>query len=136
MRTKRILPLLAAALLLVLAGCASSGGKLAGSWIMLDENGQPTRNTKILSEDRFAFGVQADPTHIWAGGGTWKLEDGNYFETVEYHSAPALVGKTIRFDCKLIDNLWYHEGSLRAGGENFHIVEVWRRIDSKPDKKD
>ncbi len=28
------------------------------------------------------------------------------------------------------------EGSLRAGGENFHIVEVWCRIDSKPDKKD
>lgn len=120
---------LSSAILLALAGCASPGARLMGSWAMLGEDGNPTGKTKILTADRFAFGEQLDTGRIWAGGGTWKLEDGNYFETVEYHSAPAVVGKTIRFDCRLVDNLWYHEGSFRAGDENFRVVEVWQRIE-------
>lgn len=114
---------------LLLAGCASTGSKLPGSWRMLDEQGAPTDKTKLLTEDRFAFGEQLGPDGIWAGGGTWKFQDGYYFETIEYHSTPAVVGHTVRFDCELIDGKWHHTGEVRLEERTIHVSEVWERID-------
>ena len=114
--------------LLAFVGCASPGGMLIGTWEMLDENGESKGKTKILSEDHFAFGSQTGPKSIWAGGGTWVYYDGVYIEVVQYHSAAAVVGKTLDFDCRVEDGIWYHEGWFEAGGENFHVDEVWRKL--------
>lgn len=115
-------------LFLFLGGCAAPGSPLIGAWEKLDDDGVPTGAVKVLSEDHFAFGKQEGPGGIWAGGGTWELVDGFYYETVEYHSAPSVVGKTVKFDILLKENLWYHEGRFKAGGERFHVDEVWRKI--------
>ncbi len=116
-------------LVMLLAGCASPGAKLVGVWEMVDERGEPVGKKKILTEDHFAFGAQTAPAGIWAGGGTWKLVDDVYFETVEYHSMPGIAGMTLKFDCRIIDGLWYHEGSFRNGDRNFVVNEVWRRFE-------
>jgi hypothetical protein len=112
----------------VFTGCASSHSQLIGAWAMLDDRGEPTEKIKILSEDRFAFGalIQGE---VWAGGGTWQLVDDVYFETIGYHVHQNLIGRKLRFDCRIVDGLWYHEGQFEAGGRNYQITEVWQKLD-------
>jgi hypothetical protein len=115
-------------LLVAMVGCAAPGSQLIGAWELLDEDGVPTGSTKVLSEDHFAFGKQ-DGGGIWAGGGTWRFVDGFYVETVEYHSAPAVVGKTLKFDFLMKDGLWYHESRFKADGKRYHVDETWRKLE-------
>ncbi len=114
--------------LVALAGCASTASQLTGTWVMLDDHGEPTNKIKLLTEDHFAFGAM-DGRDVWAGGGTWELADDVYFETIDYHVHRNLIGETLRFDCRLEDGMWYHEGRFEAGGRKYNIVEIWKRLD-------
>jgi hypothetical protein len=118
------------AVLVILGGCASQG-RLAGSWRLIEAQGRDAtdRNVvKILNEDHFAFGRRDLQHGVFAGGGRYELDGSTYRETVAYHSLPALVGQTLEFECRLEDDLWYHQGRFQAGDEWFAISEVWRRI--------
>lgn len=117
------------ALLLACVGCASSGANLVGTWEMLNDQGEPTGAKKVLSEDHFGFGTMRGERGVWAGGGTWKVVEDIYFETVEYHSMRSLVGRTLQFKIKLEDGLWHHQGSFHAGGMDLNVDEMWRRVE-------
>lgn len=126
------------------AGCATSPGPLAGSWVVVnytgerpDPDGLPTgtagRAVKILTSDRFAFGNMSG-SDVFSGGGRYELEGDTYRETIEYHWVPELVGKTVEFDCEIDGDLWYHTGTFRVEGRDFRIREVWRRLQPAPER--
>jgi hypothetical protein len=118
------------ALAFAVTGCGGSSNMLAGTWELIDANGGPpeTPSIKVLNADHFAFGGQADDGSVWAGGGSYRIEDGKYIENVEYHSMPFLVGRSLMFSYRLEGDRWYHDGDFEAGGRRFHIREIWRRV--------
>ncbi len=125
--------LLGVTLGLLLAGCASTAHKLDGAWECLDPApaSPELREVKVIADGHFAFGVpNAGGPELNAGGGTCSYDGKHYVEHITYHWAEALVGKTIVFDCRMKDGLWYHSAQLEAGGERFNIQEVWRRAGS------
>jgi len=119
------------AVVLLATGCGGSAKMFEGTWELVDAGGDPPNapSTKVLNADHFAFGGETADGRVWAGGGTYRVEDGKYIETVEYHSIPALVGKSLIFDFRLDGDRWYHSGDFEAGGRKFHIQEVWKRVD-------
>lgn len=122
-------------LLLVLAaltGCAGSGPSVEGVWQKVTpvapRDDAPA--IKLLTGGHFAFGTELEQgRYIWAGGGTYTHTGELYTETVTYHSIPSLVGRTIEFKCIFRNGLWYHTADFEAGGEEYHIEEIWERLD-------
>lgn len=122
--------------LTLLPACASTRGALDGAWecIQPAPRTPDQREIKVVADGHFAFGVPATGPGLVAGGGTCAYDGHQYTETVEYHWVPALVGRTIVFDCTLKGGLWTHKASFEAGGQRFNIDEVWRRVGTpKPD---
>lgn len=122
--------------LTLLPACASTRGALDGAWecIQPAPRSPEQREIKVIADGHFAFGVPSAGPQLTAGGGTCAYDGHQYTETVEYHWAPALVGRTIVFDCTLEDDLWTHKAVFEAGGQRFNIDEVWRRVGTpKPD---
>ncbi len=128
---------------LLLAGCAGSAGDVRGSWVLVRSAGHdldvgeapgPGDTVKILNDDRFSFAVQGGDGAIFGGGGTWRREGDVYVETVRYHSHPELVSADATFTCRVEDGLWYHTGAFEAGGRNYVIDEVWRRLTDEGDR--
>ncbi len=117
----------------LLCGCASTPD-LTGTWKLVETRGAPEPYdpppVKILNDTHFAFGRPAEQG-IFAGGGTWWLEDGSYLETIHWHTLGVLVGETIRFDYEVKDGRWYHTATFTAKGERFHIEEVWEKVESE-----
>lgn len=115
----------------MLSACAASRPPLDGVWecVAPPPASESTRTVKILTDGHFAFGRQSpDGATVYAGGGTYNYDEGQYTEVVTWHWVPALVGQTIVFDCALKDGLWYHKAVFEAGGKRFDIDEVWRRV--------
>ncbi len=117
-------------LMLPVAGCGGSSKALQGTWVLIDNGGEKpaSPSTKILDADHFAFGGPTPGGSVWAGGGTYRVEDGKYIEIVEYHSMASLVGQSLVFSYRLDGDRWYHSGDFEAGGRKFHIREIWRRV--------
>lgn len=126
--------LIASTTLTLLTACASTRHALDGAWecVQPAPNTPAEREVKVIADGRFAFGVASGGPLVVAGGGACAYDGHQYTETVEYHWIPALVGRTIIFDCTLEGGLWRHEASFEAGGRQFHIDEVWRRVGSTP----
>ncbi len=123
-------------ILTLLPACASTRGALDGAWecIQPAPRTPDQREIKVIADGHFAFGVPSSGPGLTAGGGTCAYDGHRYTETVEYHWVPALVGRTIVFDCTLKDGLWTHKAVFEAGGQRFNIDEVWRRVGTpKPD---
>jgi len=121
-----------AVLLLGLCGCAGSRPQIEGVWekIVPASPGKDSPVVKILADGHFAFGRQSsDGSTTWSGGGNYSYDGEKYTETVTYHWVPAIVGMTIEFDCLVEGGKWFHEAQFVAGGEKFHIDEVWQRIE-------
>lgn len=119
-------------LLGVLGGCAGSAPSVEGVWEKITpasrSNDAPA--VKILTDGYFAFGRQVDEGMVaWAGGGTYQRDGDKYTETIAYHAIPSLVGRTIEFHIEFRDGQWYHTADFMAGGERFHIEEVWQRLE-------
>lgn len=125
--------------LLLLTACSNTS-PLVGTWVLLEEDIRPdapplsvspeelaSHSCKVINEDHFAFGGQDASGRVWAGGGTYTYHDGEYVETIDYHSIPELVGQTITFECQLDGDLWYHDGRTKVGSREFHIRETWLR---------
>lgn len=119
--------LLISALLLV-TGCSATN-PLIGTWAMVEDDAADGA-VKVLAEGHFAFGRAGAADCATAGGGTYTYRDGRYTETVSYHWMPELVGRTIEFDCRIEDDLWYHSGEVRLGNRVLTINEVWKRIEA------
>jgi hypothetical protein len=114
--------------LLLLTGCSATS-PLVGSWARVEDH-SAGRSVKVLAEDHFAFGRAGAEDCATAGGGTYTYRDGRYAETIAYHWMPELVGRTIEFDCRIEDDLWYHSGEIRLGNTVLTINEVWKRIET------
>jgi hypothetical protein len=114
--------------LITTLGCGTAS--LQGSWVRIDDEAPEGQTIKILTEERFAFGLHAK-NEIVAGGGRYVLGDETYTETIEYHWMPSLVGKTVVFDCDIDDDMWHHTGKIKTAGGVLVIDEVWERIEQE-----
>ncbi|NNE09631.1 MAG: hypothetical protein HKN20_13810 [Gemmatimonadetes bacterium] len=112
--------------LMTTLGCGAKS--LQGSWVRIDDEAPQGQTIKILTEERFAFGLHAK-NEIVAGGGRYVLDDETYTETIQYHWMPNLVGKTVVFDCAIDGDIWHHTGRIKTGGGVLVIDEVWERIE-------
>lgn len=85
---------------------------------------------KMLNATHFAFGRQTVQRgeamdDVYAGGGRYTVDgDSLYTEHIEYHSSAGLVGQSIKFRCKVVDDIWHHTGQIG----DFLLEETWRRV--------
>jgi hypothetical protein len=80
------------------------------------------------------IGYQPDDRKIFrSAGGSWKVNNGKYIETMRYGLDPKFkdttFGKDFVFECRFEDDLWIQTGKLSDGSE---MIETWQRI--KPDE--
>ena len=80
------------------------------------------------------IGYQPDDRKIFrSAGGSWKVADGKYIETMRYGLAEnfkqTTFGKDFAFDCRFEGDLWIQSAKLPNGSE---MIETWQRI--KPDE--
>lgn len=80
------------------------------------------------------IGYQPDDRNIFrSAGGSWKVSDGKYIETMRYGLDPKfkenIFGKDFVFECRFEGDLWIQTGKLSDGSE---MIETWQRI--KPDE--
>lgn len=135
----RCLRLALPVLALLVAACggeqAAERGPLVGAWQMVEGTYTDADTTvtvttpqvKILTDGHFAFG-RMNPNGAFAGGGRYTFDGSTYTEIVEYHSDTlALRRGELTFDARIEgDSVWFHSGNI---GPNFHLEEVWRRIE-------
>lgn len=110
---------------------------LAGLWTISarQQNGElvpihqsGTRKTiKILSSTRFQWAA-IDPgsrQFMGTGGGSYKFENGQYTENIEFFSRDSTrVGQSLSFNGRLDNGDWHHSGFSSKGDP---IYEVWSR---------
>ncbi len=83
---------------------------------------------KVSNDSHFAFGSVGPYGMVYAGGGRYTLEGETYTEFITYQFDPKLVGRSVSFTCRLDGDRWYHSGIFEVDGEQYHIEEIWRRI--------
>lgn len=95
---------------------------------------------KVLTGSHFAWqGVpQAGDTegsfmNLRYGGGTYRVTETDYTESLDYFMDPNLVGTEVTFSCRVEGDQWYHDGEIPRiddGQEtgSWKVQEVWRRI--------
>jgi hypothetical protein len=81
------------------------------------------------------IGYQPDDRKIFrSAGGTWKVVDGKYIETMRYGLDPQfkqnVFGKDFAFDCRFEGDLWIQSATLPDGSE---MIETWQRIQPEED---
>ncbi|MBX2962872.1 MAG: hypothetical protein KF687_10195 [Cyclobacteriaceae bacterium] len=89
----------------------------------------PRQTLKILSGNHFQWAAFNYETKqfMGTGGGTYKLEDGKYTETIRFFSRDnSRAGMSLTFDYRLEGNDWYHKGKGTTGNP---VSEVWERIE-------
>lgn len=88
----------------------------------------PRQTLKILSGNYFQWAAFNYETKqfMGSGGGTYKLEDGKYTETIRFFSRDnSRSGMSLTFECRLDGSDWYHKGKGTTGNP---VSEVWERI--------
>ncbi len=80
------------------------------------------------------IGYQPDDRRIFrSAGGSWKVVDGKYTETMRYGLDEKFrqntFGRDFAFDCRFEGDLWIQSATLNNGSE---MIETWQRI--KPDE--
>lgn len=109
---------------------------LAGSWRITDRmrDGEmqamrlgSRKTIKMITGTRFQW-VAFDPeskSFSGTGGGTIKLENGEYTEHIEFFSRnPDRVGANLTFNYEVDGNKWIHSGLSSSGSP---IKEIWTR---------
>jgi hypothetical protein len=117
-----------------------SSSPLSGAWrfgARVNEDGvagqrrgsdSPRRTMKILSGNYFQWAAFNYETKQFSGtgGGTYKLRDKQYTETILFFSRDkSRVGITLTFDCNLDGTDWYHKGKGTTGNP---VSEVWEKV--------
>ncbi|GAA64857.1 hypothetical protein P20311_2660 [Pseudoalteromonas sp. BSi20311] len=82
-------------------------------------------SVKLVTASHFSYITEKNGQFSYAGGGQYKLTDGQFIETFKYGNIASLMGKTMAFDYKVAGNLWHH--SLTENGQLVE-AEVWRKI--------
>ncbi len=88
----------------------------------------PRQTMKILSGKYFQWAAFNHETKEFSGtgGGTYKLQDNQYTETIGFFSRDnSRAGKSLTFDCKLNGTDWYHKGKGTTGNP---VSEVWEKV--------
>jgi hypothetical protein len=80
------------------------------------------------------IGYQPEDRKIFrSAGGSWKVVDGKYIETMRYGLDEKFkqntFGKEYSFDCRFEEDRWVQSAKLPDGGD---MIEIWQRI--KPDE--
>jgi len=80
------------------------------------------------------IGYQPDDRRIFrSAGGSWKVAQGKYIETMRYGLDEKFrqntFGKDFPFDCRFEGDLWIQSAKLPDGSD---MIEIWQRI--KPDE--
>ena len=89
----------------------------------------PRQTMKILSGKYFQWAAFNYETKQFSGtgGGTYKLQDNQYSETIHFFSRDnSRPGISLAFDCKLDGTDWYHKGKGTTGNP---VSEVWETVD-------
>jgi hypothetical protein len=68
------------------------------------------------------------------GGGTYRVTETTYTESLDYFVDPEFVGQDLTFSCRVEGELWYHdrEYPILEDGQptgSMQVAEVWRRIE-------
>ena len=117
--------------------------KLVGSWRILSASfgGVPSELHKnsitikhITPVHIIWIGYQPEDRKIFrSAGGSWKVVDGKYIETMRYGLDEKFkqnnFGREYPFDCKFEEDRWIQSAKLPNGGD---MIEIWQRI--KPDE--
>jgi hypothetical protein len=88
----------------------------------------PRQTMKILSGNYFQWAAFNSETKQFSGtgGGTYKLHDNQYTETIRFFSRDnSRVGASLTFECKLDGPDWYHKGKGSTGNP---VNEVWEKV--------
>lgn len=112
----------------------TSEGDLKGVWVMTARKTNDSirtrplrsrRTLKILSESTFqwiAFDIEKN-SFKGSGGGSYKTEDGQYTEHIEFFSRDSSrVGSDLKFNYLKQDNQWIHSGFSSKGAP---LYEIW-----------
>lgn len=110
---------------------------LAGLWRITgrgNENGQITpmqrgarKTIKLLTGTRFQWAAINPQTKQFfgTGGGTYRFENGQYVETIDFFSRDnSRVGRSLTFTDSVNGAEWRHTGQSSTGGK---VDEVWTR---------
>ncbi len=88
----------------------------------------PRQTMKILSGNYFQWAAFNYETKEFSGtgGGTYKLRDNQYTETIRFFSRDnSRVGISLTFECRLDGTDWYHKGKGTTGNP---VSEVWEKV--------
>lgn len=88
----------------------------------------PRQTMKILSGKYFQWAAFNYETKQFSGtgGGTYKLQDNQYTETIRFFSRDnSRVGMSLTFEYKLNGTDWYHKGKGTTGKP---VSEVWEKV--------
>jgi hypothetical protein len=88
----------------------------------------PRQTMKILSGNYFQWAAFNSETKQCSGtgGGTYKLKDNQYTETIRFFSRDnSRVGVSLTFDYNLNGADWYHKGKGTTGNP---VSEVWEKV--------
>lgn len=114
-----------------LSGAWRFGARVSDEGVAGDRRGadSPRQTMKILSGKYFQWAAFNYETKQFSGtgGGTYRLQDNQYSETIRFFSRDnARVGKSLTFECKLTGTDWFHKGKGTTGNP---VSEVWEKID-------
>jgi hypothetical protein len=88
----------------------------------------PRQTMKVLSGNYFQWAAFNYETKQFSGtgGGTYKLQDNQYIETIRFFSRDnSRVGISLTFECKLVGSDWFHKGKGTTGNP---VSEVWEKV--------
>jgi hypothetical protein len=135
--------------ILILSGCSTQQKKspLEGAWRLVHEYQKsgdkvvaefPVNITgaemKVWTEKNFMFVGQFKQDTIITdnyGGGTYKMDGNNYEETIEFHSYPSFLGKTMKILIEIKGDTITQTFPLDENGkviESEYYIEKWARI--------
>lgn len=118
--------------------------QLVGSWRIVSASfgGVPSELHKnsitikhITPVHLIWIGYQPEDRKIFrSAGGSWKVVDGKYVETMRYgldeNFKQNTFGKEFPFDCRFEGDLWIQSATLPNGSE---MIETWQRIKADED---
>lgn len=113
-----------------LSGAWRFGARVNDEGIAGERRGgdSPRQTMKILSGKYFQWAAFNSETKQCSGtgGGTYKLQDNQYSETIRFFSRDnSRSGISLTFECKLNGTDWYHKGKGTTGNP---VSEVWEKV--------
>lgn len=87
----------------------------------------PRKTIKMITNNRYQVLALNSKTgeFIGSSGGTWSKDKISYTENIEYFSKNQNnVGKSLKFNRKIVDGLWHHTGKQTNG---LLMMEKWMR---------